>query len=304
MSAAPFRWSKKILRAVIGGLLRPGDDDHLVQGLAKIALDVRRGQGKQLNALNVFFQYATAASFMRNLRPLGRVLELGTGYSTLLYARLLPPEVVLVSLDAKPLADYDIGLPLSRLTRRVRFERGFTITRQELAAFHEAPDRESYAGVPATALATTAAGFVRAGTSSYATHLNLPPDRDPAQEALQRLFPGGRLAGLARLLPKDYAAEAAVLPASGQGALAGLLAEPGDFDAVFLDCGEFSTAVEWLAVRQRIRIGGLAVFHDIYFPKSVKSFLPCAAMAASSDWRILYQDRSTPQGLLVAERLA
>ncbi|MCA9401058.1 MAG: sulfotransferase [Candidatus Omnitrophica bacterium] len=78
--------------------------------------------------------------------------------------------------------------------------------------------------------------------------------------------------------------------------------EQRTFDVVFFDSGEFSSIPEWTILKKLIRPGGIAVFHDIYFPKSFKNFLVCATVCADKEWDIVYQDYSTPQGLLIARK--
>ena len=73
-------------------------------------------------------------------------------------------------------------------------------------------------------------------------------------------------------------------------------------DAVFLDSGEFSSLPEWEVVEKRLPPGGYVVLHDIFFPKSFKNWLVCGAIQAHPDFEVLYVDRSTPQGLMVAQK--
>lgn len=73
-------------------------------------------------------------------------------------------------------------------------------------------------------------------------------------------------------------------------------------DLVFLDSGEFSSLVEWEVVEPRLRPGGYAVLHDIFFPKSFKNWLVCSSIWANPDYTTLYIDRSTPQGLMIAQK--
>jgi hypothetical protein len=76
------------------------------------------------------------------------------------------------------------------------------------------------------------------------------------------------------------------------------------WDFVFFDSGEVSSNIEWLNLKDKIAVGGLAAFHDIYFPKSIKNFLPCAAIAADPAWNVILLDEGTIQGLLIAQRIS
>ncbi len=74
-------------------------------------------------------------------------------------------------------------------------------------------------------------------------------------------------------------------------------------DAVFYDCGEISSIAEWYATSELIPVGGYALFHDIFFPKSIKNFLLAVNIYLSDDWKILYLDDVSEQGALLAERI-
>jgi len=87
------------------------------------------------------------------------------------------------------------------------------------------------------------------------------------------------------------------------GVLNNLLSKVDCFDLIFFDSGEFSSYIEWNLLNDRIRKGGIAVFHDIYFPKSFKNFLICSALFSDPHWKIIYQDLNTPQGLLIAQKI-
>jgi predicted O-methyltransferase YrrM len=76
-----------------------------------------------------------------------------------------------------------------------------------------------------------------------------------------------------------------------------------EIDVVFLDSGEFSSIPEWEIVDPRIRIGGYVVLHDIYFPKSFKNWLVAGSIVANSDYNVLFIDDTTPQGLMIAQKI-
>lgn len=298
-------WQRKMLRYDLISRFSPDADSALVDALQRLALDRRRAPVKHRHALGVFFQYVHAANLVRNLKPLGTVLELGRGYSTVVLASVLPPETRFFSVDGKPVARYDIAPCLAGLNGRVRFVDGFTITADQMCAFYDGQDKDRFLGRPAGDILGVLPDFFLPAQGPYAAAMGLPPDRpDFARRCRDALARRDRLRCLSQLFPQDLASE---LRYSAQGrdtALDAVFAQVPTFDAVFFDCGEFSSMVEWELLKDRIRPGGLAVFHDIYFPKSVKNFLVCAAVATDPAWQVLYRDASTPQGLLAALRVA
>jgi len=90
----------------------------------------------------------------------------------------------------------------------------------------------------------------------------------------------------------------------GKGGMIEQLAANGDhWDFIFFDSGELTSMVEWPMLKDNIAIGGYAAFHDIYFPKSIKNIIPCAAVLADPNWEMVFCDDSTKQGLMIAQRL-
>ncbi len=75
-------------------------------------------------------------------------------------------------------------------------------------------------------------------------------------------------------------------------------------DAIFFDCGEISSAAEWVILSDTIKVGGYALLHDIYYPKSIKNFLVATYIELSKNWEIIYRDKASPQGAMVAVRVS
>lgn len=76
------------------------------------------------------------------------------------------------------------------------------------------------------------------------------------------------------------------------------------YDAIFFDCGEVSSIGEWFLMQDKVKIGGYALFHDIYFPKSIKNFLVVTHLSLCRNWEIVYTDEISQQGALLAKRLS
>lgn len=74
-------------------------------------------------------------------------------------------------------------------------------------------------------------------------------------------------------------------------------------DAIFFDCGEVSSVAEWVILSPTIEVGGYALFHDIYYPKSIKNFLVATYVELSDNWETLYRDEISPQGAMIAIRV-
>lgn len=74
-------------------------------------------------------------------------------------------------------------------------------------------------------------------------------------------------------------------------------------EAIFLDGGEFTSILEWNLVFDYQKKGDYVILHDIYFPKSIKNWLVASSIKADKHYEILFIDKTTPQGFLVAQRI-
>jgi predicted O-methyltransferase YrrM len=298
-------WLRKMLRYDLASRLAPDADSALVDALQRLCLDRRRAPQKHAHTLGVFHQFVHGANLLRNLAPLSNVLELGRGYSTVILAAALPPETRIFSVDGKPGEAIDIAPCLRTRADRVEYVTGFTVTRSELDSFYSGHDLDPFLGQPAADILARIPEFLRPAPGPYAATLALPGDGpDFLSRSLEVLAPHGAIRCLSKLFPEILPGEKRWSASGPDTALDAVLKEAPVLDAVIFDCGEFSSLLEWERLKDHIRPGGLALFHDIYFPKSVKNFLVCAALAADPAWDVLYQDRSTPQGYLAARRRA
>jgi hypothetical protein len=87
------------------------------------------------------------------------------------------------------------------------------------------------------------------------------------------------------------------------GVIEKLIADGTCWDMIFFDSGEFASMLEWTRLKSRINVGGHAAFHDVFFPKSIKNLIPCAAILTDPDWEMVFCDDSTKQGIMIAKRL-
>lgn len=72
---------------------------------------------------------------------------------------------------------------------------------------------------------------------------------------------------------------------------------------VYLDSGEFSTLVEFSIVNRVVPAGTFLLVQDVLFPKSIKGFIIGSILTESPDWRVAWVDKTTAQGMILAEKL-
>ena len=90
---------------------------------------------------------------------------------------------------------------------------------------------------------------------------------------------------------------------SGRRLCSSLVENERTSEAYFFDCGEISSIAEFWLLLPLMRQGDYVLLHDIIYPKSIKNFLVATYLTVCKDWEILYLDKSTPQGGLVARKI-
>lgn len=264
--------------------------------------------------LGAFRTYERLVQEINALDTVKNVLELGSGYSTFLLSRLAEQRGFTVhSVDVS----FDTFDRCAQLASGTKFEagpvnklRGTSITKAEFKALYDQGTWPSYAGRTIKELKPFMSEFIRIDIDrrkfdELQTTLNFG---ETTADLLDHITKSNEL----RLTPELTAPfsadrlfdnEITFFDRSDLGAKGVVDKELGQnllFDAIFFDSGEFSGCVEFLKFKDRVRTGGLAAFHDIYLPKSFKNFLVCAVVKADPAWKVIYQDESTAQGMLIA----
>lgn len=73
---------------------------------------------------------------------------------------------------------------------------------------------------------------------------------------------------------------------------------------IYLDSGEYSSNIEFNIIDEMAPAGTLLMVQDIFFPKSIKSFMIASAIMVSDKWRVLWIDKTTPQGMIICRKAA
>ena len=101
---------------------------------------------------------------------------------------------------------------------------------------------------------------------------------------------------------EEYAFYTSFNALEGKKLCSRLVDEKRKMDALFLDCGELSSVAEFVLLESQVPEGGYILLHDIYYPKSIKNYLVAAFLELSEEWDVVYRDKASPQGGLVAVR--
>ena len=199
-----------------------------------------------------------------------------------------------------------IGDPqiLSRTREQINFVSGPSVSRSDLDRWYDRPFK-GIGSIPATQVFHAAEAFI---DTTMDNRKELPvqralniPNLDVALVSAAILRSHNFPAALLEIYRNEGDEFSETVIQTGAGLLSSVLKE-NEVDAVFLDSGEFSSLLEWGIVESQVSSGTYVILHDIFFPKSFKNWLVCSSITSDPAWQVLYIDRSTPQGLMVARK--
>lgn len=247
--------------------------------------------------IDPFYSYMAMLDVLKQAKISGEGLEIGGGYSTILFSQLVDRNSMSIeSIDMNP-DKYLRIIPRSR-TRRHLFER---IKRVDRLSVSLEQVLNSYK-------IDLAARITQIGYERYTLALKrfIREKHSVAKNNIDFFEYKPEEWGLLLQLP-DFKEEEKFYVNNGLNEKVGYCSELQQqgrtFDFIFFDCGEYSSLAEWFILEKQIKVGGFALLHDIYYPKSVKNFLVASFIAVSEDWEIVYIDTVSQQGALVAKRI-
>ncbi len=246
-----------------------------------------------------------------------RILEIGSGLSTAVwagFAQRTGAEVCTIDADLSRMQSYIRGTRHEALVaRHVNMIEGVTIDSEEFMDFYFGIPLTTYAGVEVAGLRAHI-DSLRSSTCSIKRRYQIGKIAEKFNWSTRDLMTTETTLMLSRRLldlfscngnfdnEVNYLRESEA--AGKAGVISQLVGGSAAWDMVFFDSGELASMIEWQNLKKHIVVGGYAAFHDIYFPKSLKNIIPCAAILADSNWEMVFCDNSTRQGLFIARRLA
>lgn len=266
--------------------------------------------------IDAFQQYQTFVNYAYQMDKLDNILEIGSGLSTVLLAMLACERkfnFYSVDVNFDRVMNSVGGTNLEDVVKNnVNFMKGTSITKDEFVEFYKQDDITTFAETLISDIAQYLDDFIKVGADKrklieIGKMLNSSFDA----KTLKDLFIYKDSFRLRKDILNIYSQTRSFVDEyeffdrkdiGTLGVIDSLLEQINTFDLIFFDSGEFSSNVEFQKLKDYVRPGGLAVFHDIYFPKSYKNFLVCSTVKADSSWEVIYQDEDTPQGLMMAVR--
>lgn len=241
--------------------------------------------------------YTVMIDILKQNAVSGRGLEIGGGYSTILLCELAERCGVRVeSIDINP--DKYLRIIPSYSSRRYLFNTvqrvdELSVSLEELLFAYQTTLPEKIAAIGEARFRTKLMQFCRDNEQYAENHIDL--------QSINICEIGAELLALPGFSDEKSFYIRNNLE-SGNGYCGRLAQSDVEYDFIFFDCGEYSSLAEWFLLESSIRPGGFALFHDIFFPKSIKNFLVATLIALSDEWNIVYVDHFSKQGALVAQK--
>lgn len=285
------KWLKHRLQLVISGLSTKSTPLDFYGEAVKSMAGRWHGEMPPLTTYHALFDVLRQREFV------GNFLELGGGYSTVLARTLFDDEKVnITSVDfypAKYLQILNSKKNSQNFLKNIDSINKVTVSFDEVEkALVEVIDR--LLSFDLLSLRESILKFVSAGSS--ADEIGALIDKKDRQGIYREIT---EHMGFINEIPFYENSDAM----SGEGACRHIANSGIAIDAVFLDCGEASSLAEFVALEGSLKSGSYVLLHDIYFPKSIKNFLLAALFTLSPEWEVIYQDKVSEQGGVVAVKL-
>ncbi len=285
------KWLKHRLQLVISGLSTKSTPLDFYGEAVKSMAGRWHGEMPPLTTYHALFDVLRQREFV------GNFLELGGGYSTVLARTLFDDEKVnITSVDfypAKYLQILNSKKNSQNFLKNIDSINKVTVSFDEVEkALVEVIDR--LLSFDLLSLRESILKFVSADSS--ADEISALIDKKDRQGIYREIT---EHMGFVNEIPFYENSDAM----SGEGACRHIANSGIAIDAVFLDCGEASSLAEFVALEGSLKSGSYVLLHDIYFPKSIKNFLLAALFTLSPEWEVIYQDKVSEQGGVVAVKL-
>lgn len=255
--------------------------------------------------------FSVAINIVRSNFLAPKILETGAGLSTVIFSKLLNfsgesiKTIDVFALDAirKNSRGADINFSVSELANCEIIE-GITIDIEELNAFYTSPE--------STLLSLRHKDILH--------NLNLFLNLDMEDRNYQKIINAINFNYISSSVIKDYLIKNSLfvnklfnlyrtetdefhfLKNSKFKPMLRTLLNEYSPNIIYLDSGEYSSVIEFNIIDELCKNGTLLIVQDIFFPKSIKSFLISSAIMASDRWRVLWIDRTTPQGMILCKK--
>ena len=276
------------------------------QQVRKIAYDLGIPDEVQFNVFHQYYKFIKIVSERRKSEKLN-ILEIGSGYSTVLWGMLaeeMDIKVNTIDLSFETVTKATNSTDYTKYLKNINFLEGLSVSADETQKFYSKFPIMDFGGMDWETIVRS---------SSYITELH----DVRRSNHLKEKYGASDLNGLREKMATDpdiisylldyysnfgsFEKELGVL-SKYKVILSQELIE-SKFDVIFFDSGELSSNIEFFKLRDSLSENAIVALHDIYFPKSFKSFIPCTMLDNNREFNRLLLDESTSQGMYLTEKI-
>lgn len=276
------------------------------QQVRKIAHDLGIPDEMQFNVFNQYYEFIKIVLERKKSEKIN-ILEIGSGYSTVLWGMLaeeMEINVNTIDLSFETVTKATNSTDYTRYLRNINFLEGLSVSADETQKFYSKFPDMDFGGMDWETIVRS---------SSYITELH----DVRRSNHLKEKYGASDLNGLREKMANDpdiisylldyysnfgsFEKELEVLSKYKVILSPELVATK--FDVIFFDSGELSSNIEFFKLKDSLSENAIVALHDIYFPKSFKSFIPCTMLDNSREFNRLLLDKSTSQGMYVTEKI-
>ncbi|MCF8317876.1 MAG: hypothetical protein K9I02_03950 [Haliscomenobacter sp.] len=276
------------------------------EGARRIANDLGVPDEVQFN---VFYQYCKLIKVVaeRSKSKKLNILEIGSGYSTVLWGMLaeeMDITVNTIDLSFETILRATNATKYTQYLKNINFLEGLSVAAVETQKFYSKFPNMDFGGMDWGSIVRS---------SSYITELH----DVRRSNHLKEKYGVSDLTGLREIMATDpdiisylldyysnfgsFEKELEILSKYNVILSPELIASK--FDVIFFDSGELSSNIEFFKLKDSLSENAIVGLHDIYFPKSFKSFVPCTMLDNNPEFNRLLLDKSTSQGMYVTEKI-
>jgi predicted O-methyltransferase YrrM len=240
------------------------------------------------------------------------ILEIGAGLSTGIWSQYSKNTgATVTSIDASKSniqRYYQNTKYMSDIEENIDFHRGVTISIDDLVEFYKSPTKE-LSGVPVSDFKSDLDRFCRLEGVTRKRFKKIIELIDDKNFSISDIL----ISDNSLYFPEEYiqiyinqenikSHGEKIVQNNKTNILDELIDSNDGWDFIWFDSGEASSLIEWKKLNKHINTGGLAAFHDIFAPKSMKNFIIAASIVDHPDWNVLCLDNRTKQGLMIAQK--
>ena len=276
------------------------------QQVRKIAYDLGIPDEVQFNVFHQYYKFIKIVSERRKSEKLN-ILEIGSGYSTVLWGMLaeeMDIKVNTIDLSFETVTKATNSTDYTKYLKNINFLEGLSVSAAETENFYSDFFQTNFLNTNWNEVVKSSPYITELIDLRRSNHLKDKYNVKTLEDLREFMAEDP---GMFNYLLDYYSnfgsldKELEVL-SKYKVILSPKLIE-SKFDVIFFDSGELSSNIEFFKLFNSLNENAIVGLHDIYFPKSFKSFIPCTILDNAKNFQRVFLDDITSQGMYVTQKL-